>query len=117
MFTDMIKKTPKEITELIENDYRNIVGVVALKGNETIYENYFHGYCQTEMIHIASVTKSVVSILIGIAIDKGLIKSVEQNALDFFPEYQVKRREQTIQKVTEKHLLTMTAPYKFKAEP
>ena len=55
--------------------------------------------------------------LIGIAIDKGSIKSLEQNVLDFFPEYEIKKRKKIIQKVTIKHLLTMTAPYKYKYEP
>ena len=44
-------------------------------------------------VHIASVTKSIISILIGIAIDKGLIKSVNQKVLDFFPDYVIKRGE------------------------
>jgi CubicO group peptidase (beta-lactamase class C family) len=55
--------------------------------------------------------------LIGIAIDKGHIKSVDQKVLDFFPNYTVKTGEKTIQGVTIKNLLTMTAPYKYKTEP
>lgn len=64
-----------------------------------------------------SVTKSIVALLIGIALDEGFIKNIEQPVLDFFPEYHIKRGEKTIQKVTLKHLLTMTAPYKYKYEP
>ena len=37
--------------------------------------------------------------------------------LDFFPDYTVKRGEKTIYDVTLRHLLTMTAPYKFRSEP
>jgi CubicO group peptidase (beta-lactamase class C family) len=55
--------------------------------------------------------------LIGIAIDKGYIKSIDQRVLDFFPDYAVKRGEKTIQNVTLKDMLTMTAPYKYKSEP
>lgn len=84
---------------------------------EKAYEGYFDGYTADDPIHIASVTKSVVSALIGIAIDKGYIKSVDQNVLEFFPDYTVKRGEKTIQNVTIKHMLTMTAPYKYKSEP
>lgn len=40
-----------------------------------------------------SVTKSIFSVLIGIAIDKGYIESVDQKVLDFFPDYTVKRGE------------------------
>ena len=107
----------KELIELIEKDYNNVAGIVIHQNNEITFENYFHGYTKDDTIHIASVTKSILSILVGIAIDKGFIKSIDQNVLEFFPNYIVKKREKTIQKVTVRHLLTMKAPYKFKYEP
>ena len=64
-----------------------------------------------------SVTKGVMALLAGIAVDKGFIKSVDEKVIDFFPDYQVKKGEKTIYDVTLKHLLTMTAPYKGKSEP
>ena len=81
-----------------------------------IYEKYFDGYTKEDVLHIASVTKSIISILIGIAIAKGYIKNIEQKILEFFPDYTIKRGEKTIQNVTIKNLLTMTAPYKYKSE-
>lgn len=38
-----------------------------------------------------TVTKSILSILIGIAIDKKYIKSLDTRIIDLFPEYSVKR--------------------------
>ena len=61
--------------------------------------------------------KGIMALLAGIAVDKGFIKSVDQKVLDFFPEYAVKRGEKTIYDVTLKHLLTMSAPYKYRSEP
>lgn len=55
--------------------------------------------------------------MIGIAIDKGYIEIVNQKVLDFFPDYRIKRKEGTIQKITIRDLLTMTAPYKYKFAP
>jgi len=55
--------------------------------------------------------------LIGIAIENGNIKSIDQKVLDFFPDYAVKTGEKTIQSITIKDMLTMTAPYKYKLEP
>jgi hypothetical protein len=37
--------------------------------------------------------------------------------MDFFPDYKVKKGEKTIFEVTVRHLLTMTAPYKYRSEP
>ena len=64
-----------------------------------------------------SATKSIVALLAGIAIDQNLIENVNQPVLSFFPDYKIKRGKKTIQKVTIRHLLTMTAPYKYKYEP
>lgn len=102
-----------EIENKINNDYTNIAGMVILKDGKTLYENYFNECTATSRIHVYSVTKSIISILIGIAIDKGYIKSINQKILDFFPDYIVRKKEKAIQNVTLKNLITMTVPYKY----
>ena len=82
-----------------------------------VYADQWQGYGVDDCVHVMSVTKSVVSLLVGIGLDLGLIDSVEQPVLDFFPAYQPKRGEKTIQQVRLRHLLTMTAPYKYRHEP
>lgn len=49
--------------------------------------------------------------------DKGCIDSVSQKVLEFFTDCMVKRDEKTIQHITIKDMLTMTAPYKYKCNP
>lgn len=98
-------------------DYSNIAGIAVLKDGKTVYESYFNECDANSKLHIYSVTKSIISILIGIAIDKGYIKSIDQKVLEFFPDYTVKKREKTIQNVTIRNLITMTAPYKYKSTP
>ena len=110
----------EKVTKLenkINNDYSNITGVVVLKDGNIQYENYFNECSETSKVHVYSVTKSIVSILIGIAIDKGYIKSIDQKVLDFFPDYIVKKGEKTVENITLKNLLTMTAPYKYIIAP
>lgn len=111
----MILKTKME--RIINSGYKNIGGIIVLKNGETQYEKYFNESTAGSTFHVFSVTKSIISALIGIAIDKGYIKSIDQNVLNFFPDYEVKRGEKTIQNVTLKDMLTMTAPYKYKREP
>ena len=101
----------------INNDYKNIVGITVLKDGKLEYENYFNGCNSSSTIHIYSVTKSIISVLIGIAIDKGYIKSIDQKILDFFPEYIVKDKDTTIQNITLKDMMTMTTPYKHEVDP
>ena len=107
----------KELEKAISSDYNNITGLVMQKNGIKLYENYFHGYSRDNSVHIYSVTKSVLSALIGIAIEEGHISSVEQKVLDFFPDHTITTGEKTIQSITIKNLLTMTAPYKYETEP
>jgi CubicO group peptidase (beta-lactamase class C family) len=113
----MNKEKIIKLEDKINKDYSNITGVVVLKDGEVQYENYFNGCNNESTIHVYSVTKSIISILVGIAIDKGYIKSIDQKVLEFFPDYIVKRREKSIQNITLKNLLTMTAPYKYIIPP
>lgn len=101
----------------VMRDYGNIAGIVVVKDGETLYEKYFNECTADSRIHIYSVTKSIISILIGIAMDKGYINNLDRKVLDFFPEYEIKKGEKTIQNITLRHLLTMTAPYKYKFNP
>lgn len=102
---------------LIKNEYCNTAGMIVLKEGKVQYENYFDGCTAQSRLHVYSVTKSIISILIGIAIDKGYIESVSQKVLDFFPDYTVKKRKKTIQNITIENMLTMTAPYKYRSAP
>ncbi len=95
----------------------NIRQIYAIRNGETVYEDSWRGFKTEDALNVMSVTKGVMALLIGIAIDKGYIKDVDTKVLEFFPDYTVKRGEKTIYEVTLKHLLTMTAPYKYRSEP
>ena len=107
----------EELEMEIRSDFGNIAGLVVERDGVVVYENYFNGYAADNAVHVYSVTKSVVSALIGIAIGQGYIGSVDLKVLDFFPEYSVEAGERTMQRVTLRNLLTMTAPYKYEVEP
>lgn len=113
----MNKRSFDGLHQYIQAEQGNICQIVAYKGGRLAYEDYWNGFARHDAAHVMSVTKSVVALLIGIAMDEGLIDSVEQNILDFFPDYQVKRGERTIQEVKLRHLLTLTAPFKYRSEP
>ncbi|MBR6403676.1 MAG: serine hydrolase [Eubacterium sp.] len=95
----------------------NICQIYAIKDGEEVYEDCWHGFKTEDAMNVNSVTKGVMSLLAGIALDMGCIRSLDQKVMDFFPDYTVKRGEKTIYDVTVRHLLTMTAPYKYRSEP
>lgn len=102
-----------KLEPIIKSDYNNINGIVVVKSGYIAYERYFNGFGLDDAHHVASVTKSIISALIGIAIDARFIKSVDQNVLDFFPEYVSSPVDKQKQEITIRHLLTMTVPYPF----
>lgn len=95
----------------------NICQICVIKDGEVVYSDSWRGFRTDSAANVNSVTKGIMAILTGIAIDKGMIGGTEQKVMDFFPEYEVKRGEKTIYSVTIEHLLTMTAPYKYRSEP
>ena len=113
----MKKKQRASLENKIEKEYGNIAGIIVLKDDNAVYENYFNQCSENDPVHIFSVTKSIISMLFGIAIDQGCIKNPDEKIIDFFPDYQISKSEKTIQHITIRNLLTMTAPYKYKFNP
>jgi CubicO group peptidase (beta-lactamase class C family) len=59
---------------------------LVIKDDTILYERYFQGHTQSSISQAFSTSKSILSILIGVAVDEGLIKSVDQPVTDFVPE-------------------------------
>ncbi|HNW90843.1 MAG TPA: serine hydrolase [Bacteroidales bacterium] len=85
------------------------VAFLVLKNDSVYYEEYWDGYGMNSLSNSFSAAKSIVSILIGIAIDAGKIKSVNQKVSDFIPEY----KQGLNAELTIKHLLTMSASFNW----
>lgn len=64
----------------------NLYSLLVNKDGRTLCDRYFNGHHENDLMNDQSLTKSIVSLLIGIAIDKGYIRSVDQPIVDFFPE-------------------------------
>lgn len=101
------------LNNIIPSQYQNINGIMIVRNGYVVYERYFRRKSAANIHNMASVTKSVISALVGIAIDKGYIKSIDEPVIKFFPEYEHVVDNGT-QGITIRHLLTMTAPYAFK---
>lgn len=107
----------KELYEYIQEKQPNICQISVLQNGNEIYSAQWNGYQRADCTHIMSATKSIVSLLVGIAVDQEMIDGVDDKVLSYFPGYSVKRGEKTIYDVTVKHLLTMRAPYKGHGDP
>lgn len=61
--------------------------LVAHKG-ALVSENYFDEYSENSQTNSFSMAKTVITLLVGIAIEEGYIESLDQKIVDFFPEFQ-----------------------------
>ena len=113
----MTKEELREFVAASTGNESNVCQIYALKDGKTVCEECWRGFQTDDAVNVMSVTKGVMALLIGIAMDKGQIQSEDQKVLEFFPDYAVKKGEKTIYDVTLRHLLTMTAPYKYRSEP
>ena len=110
---------PKKINELMENilkgDINNIHSILLVKNGKLIFEEYFYGYNRDTSHYLASVTKSIASALVGIAIDQNYIEGISQGGLDktvleLFPEYEnVIRSDVGKENLLFRHILSMTS--------
>lgn len=76
-----------KLTQLLLNDtIKNIHSLLIIKNERIVYEKYFNSFKKDRLHPIYSVTKSVSSALIGIAIDKKFIPNVDVRLNAFFPE-------------------------------
>ena len=74
---------------------------------ELVFEEYYNGADPRRPANMKSASKSVISALIGIAIDEGHIKSVEDPITKYFPDYIFNQTDPDKQLITIENLLTM----------
>jgi CubicO group peptidase (beta-lactamase class C family) len=114
----------KAVNKIRCGKYKEVHSMLIFKDNKLVFEEYFKGHkykwdapkhhgelvtWDRDILHsIMSDTKSITSACIGIAIDKGLIKSVHQSIFDYLPEHQHLNTDGK-DKITTEHLLTMTS--------
>jgi CubicO group peptidase (beta-lactamase class C family) len=84
-------------------DTSGITSVLVARHGRVLRESYYDGVKANDRLPIFSVTKSVVSALVGIALAEGRLRSVDERLEDFFPGAD--------RRIRLRHLLSMTAGY------
>ncbi|MDJ0721519.1 MAG: serine hydrolase [Desulfobacterales bacterium] len=98
-----------EMLAYIEERSLHIDSILIVRNGHLVLDAYFWPFKPGEKHIIYSCTKSVMSALIGIAVDKGYIQSVDQPVTDFFPDRSLARLDARKASMTLENLLTMTS--------
>ena len=124
------KSLPLEITSshleklddaLDQGEFSNLHSVLISQNDSLLYKRYLPGqdftwgnidlgrvlYNDTTLHDVRSISKSVVSACIGIALEEGMIDSLEQKVFDFFPEY-ANYKDHLKEQINLRHLLSMS---------
>jgi CubicO group peptidase (beta-lactamase class C family) len=104
---------PMQVAELYYNAAKleTIYGLLVVKDGYLVAEKYFNGASIDELSKRASVTKSYTSALVGLALEKGYVSSVEQKMLDFFPDLASGITDTRKEQITVRQMLQMRAGY------
>jgi CubicO group peptidase (beta-lactamase class C family) len=81
------------------------VAVVVIRNDSLLYEKYWDGYSDSSFSNSFSMAKSITSLLIGVAIKEGKIKSVGERVSNYLREF----KEGLAADLTIKDLLTMSS--------
>lgn len=87
--------------------------LIIIQNGKNIFEKYYNGFSADKRNNLKSTAKSITSLLIGIAIDKGLIKDENQKIFDLLPEMFDEKTDPEKKKITIKDALTMGAGFEW----
>lgn len=73
-------------TALVVKNNRELYAIVVSQNDKIVCNQYYNGKTNSNLFNNQSLTKSVMSLLIGVAIDKGFIKSADEKIVKYFPE-------------------------------
>jgi CubicO group peptidase (beta-lactamase class C family) len=97
-----------DMLDTIRKRNNKIDSVSVIRNGYMVVDAYVHPFSPDSKHVIQSCTKSIISALVGIAIEEGCIESVEQPVLDFFPERTVANLDANKKAMTLEHVLTMS---------
>jgi CubicO group peptidase (beta-lactamase class C family) len=97
--------------KIAENRFENINGIVVIKENKLLLEEYFNGENRNSLHDPRSVGKSIASTMLGIAIDEKFIKNENELLKDFYDLKKFSNYSNQKEVVTLKSLLTMSSGF------
>ena len=92
------------------DELKQITSVLVAQNGRLIYEQYFNGSDRSQLNDVRSASKSVTSLLVGLAIQNGKLESAEQKIMDFFEDKQpIRNPDVRKQAITLEDLLSMSS--------
>ena len=94
-----------------------LLSVLVMRHGTRVFERYYRGASAVQEHDVFSITKSAVSMLVGIELARGELHGLDQRLVDFFPELLERDADPRIRQIRLRDLLTMTAGYRATVIP
>ncbi len=101
------------VNKMHNGEFGKFDALVIVKDGKIILDEYENGYNSKKVHEIASITKSITSLLIGMAKDKGEIKSEEEKIINYFNGYKIQNLDERKKAITIKDILTMRSGFNW----
>lgn len=92
--------------------FKNVESFIVYFDGKIRFEKYYNGINKDSLHLIQSQTKSIVSLLLGVAIDKGFVSSENEPVKNYFPKY-FKPTDSLKSELKIKDILTMSAGFNW----
>jgi CubicO group peptidase (beta-lactamase class C family) len=106
-----------EMFDFVQEREIPVHSIQMVRRGRLVLDAYFHPYDGRTRHDVASVTKSITSLLVGLAIARGHVRDVQQPVVNFFPERAMAGLDTRKRKQTLEHLLTMQSGWDCGFEP
>lgn len=103
---DSISALLDTVSKFGQRDYR---GLIVIKDNKIVLENYYNTFWRNHIHDIRSAGKSITALLLGVAIQEGLVESLDQDVYSFFSREKYPSMHEDYKKVKLIHLLNMVS--------
>ncbi|HYI25404.1 MAG TPA: serine hydrolase, partial [Thermomicrobiales bacterium] len=91
------------------DDFPAVTGVCIVRHGQIAYEHYRGGFDAGTFVNIRSVTKSVTSTLVGVALERGDLDHIDLTLGDLMPERIPDQADPAVSDITLRSFLTMTS--------
>lgn len=111
----MNAQTLAQIDTLAEERFPDLRGVLIIRHGSIVFEHSYRGHTAPTYQETASVTKSFISTLVGMALQDGRLR-LDQPVVAFFPTYVTSTTDPRKREITIRHLLSMTSGWNWAPE-
>lgn len=103
----------REMDAQIQADLPQIYSVLVVRYGCLAFERYYQRFHAAVPFEVASVTKSITSALVGIALERRYLRTLDQRLTEFFPEFYADGFDTQVKDITLRHLLTMSSGFNW----